>query len=655
MQSSLLSHTRRGQCLLCTTTIVVVCLSLSWGILGCKAFAQGDEKLQVQVRQELGRDVSPPLRDLIKQAPKVAAEKLELRPAEPVRKIPLPPDLKALEVEDTALQAQELKAVAPKMPSSMVHFDGLGSGVYGFTVNSIPPDTDGAVGTKQYFQVVNTSFAIFNKSTHAKTAGPSANNTIWSGFKDSNNKPSPCSKNNDGDAIVMFDALANRWVFSQFSVSTTPYLECVAVSASDDALGTYYRYAFSYSYFDDYPKMAVWPDGYYVTFNMFNGNTFMGAEVCAYDRTAMLAGKSATQQCYQQKNTVGGMLPSHFDGGTAPPSGSPNYVMTYGSNTLNLYKFHVDFAKPANSTFTGPTKITVAAFTPLCNGGNCVKQPTATKVALLDTLADRLMQPLNYRNFGDHESLVVTHSVAAKDGGGIRWYEVRNPNGTPNLYQQGTYAPDSSYRWMGSAAMDKVGNIGVGYNKSSTTVSPSIAITGRVPADSAGTLESETIAIAGSGSQTNAHDSYGFRWGDYSAMHVDPVDGCSFWYTGEYVASTGEYNWKTGIVTFGMPGCGTYCDAGQEYCSGKCVDIENDKNNCGACGKKCGTGLSCCSGKCCNLKTDNNNCGDCGNKCGLKKKCTGGSCQGEEPYCQPPNQVCYCGAQWHCAKTCTCQ
>jgi hypothetical protein len=346
--------------------------------------------------------------------------------------------------------------------------------------------------------------------------------------------------------------MAQRWIFSQFSVSTTPYLQCIAVSTTSDATGTYNRYSFQYSNFDDYPKMSVWSDAYYETFNIFaGGTTFVGADACAYNRAAMLAGTAATQVCFQQGTSVGGLLPADIDGTTAPPAGSPNYLMYFGTNTLNLYKFHVDFVNTANSTFTGPTVINVAAFSPLCAGGTCVPQPSTTQK--LDSLADRLMYRLAYRNFGTHESLVVNHSVVAGSGGGVRWYEIQNPSGTPVVAQQSTFAPDSNYRWMGSVAMDQAGDLALGYSLASSTVSPSIRFAGRVPTDPASTLEAEVSIVSGSGSQTGSLS----RWGDYSAMQVDPVDDCTFWFTEEYMKTTGSFNWNTRIANFKFPGCGT--------------------------------------------------------------------------------------------------
>ncbi len=510
--------------------VVVAGLLLSCCLFG---FAQS----RMTVRREVSRDVSPPLREMIKLMPPPS---LVMREAEPVRRIPLPPGL-STQGEDPIRQ----QTMVPFTPIVGTSFEGLGAGQYGFIVNSAPPDTNGAVGATQYVQWVNSSFAIFNKTTGTLIAGPTAGNALWAGFGGG------CQTNNDGDPVVVYDKLAQRWVFSQFSVSTAPFLQCVAVSTTSDATGTYNRYSFQYNNFDDYPKMGVWPDGYYETFNMFSGNTFVGADVCAYKRTAMLNGLPATQICFQQGASVGGLLPSDLDGTTPPPAGSPNYVLNFGTNNLNLYKFHVDFTTPANSTFTGPTVINVAAFTPLCNGGTCVVQPgTAQR---LDSLADRLMYRLAYRNLGSHESLVTNHSVAVTGGGGVRWYEIQNPSGTPVLAQQGTFAPDATYRWMGSIAMDQAGDMAAGYSVSSSLIRPSVRYTGRVPTDPAGTMEAEVTVVTGTGSQTGNLS----RWGDYSALTVDPVDDCTFWFTTEYMKTTGSFNWNTRIANFKFPGCGT--------------------------------------------------------------------------------------------------
>src|SRR5450631_2587033 len=491
------------------------------------------------VRRDVHHDVSAPLSEMIKHAPPPS---LERRPVEPMKLIPLPPGL-AQTGEDPVMQ---VSTIAPPTPPVTQSFEGLGNGQYGFSVTSAPPDTEGTVGATQYVQWVNTSFAVFNKTTGALIAGPTAGNTLWSGFGGG------CQTNNDGDPIVIYDKAAQRWIFSQFSVSTTPYLQCIAVSTTSDATGTFNRYSFQYGNFDDYPKLAVWSDGYYETFNMFaGGTTFVGADACSYNRTAMLAGAAATQVCFQQGTAVGGLLPSDIDGNTAPPAGSPNYMVYFGTNNLNLFKFHVDFNTPANSTFTGPTVIPVAAFSPLCGGGTCVPQSGTTQQ--LDSLADRLMYRLAYRNLGTHESLVVNHSVVAGSSGGVRWYEIQNPSGTPTVAQQSTFAPDSSYRWMGSVAMDQAGDMALGYSVASSSLNPTIRYTGRVPTDPSGTMEAEVNVVTGSGSQTTGLS----RWGDYSAMQVDPVDDCTFWYTQEYMKTNGTFNWNTRIANFKFPTCGS--------------------------------------------------------------------------------------------------
>jgi hypothetical protein len=312
--------------------------------------------------------------------------------------------------------------------------------------------------------------------------------------------------------------------------------------------------------FPDYPKLGVWPDGYYGTFNMFSGNSFVGAKACSFNRTAMLSGAAATEICFQLSSSFGGLLPSDLDGATVPPAGSPNFLLNFGTNLLNLWKFHVSFTTPANSTLIGPTSLSVAAFSEACGGGTCV--PQAGTRQQLDSLADRLMYRLAYRNFTTapaHESLVVNHSVRVSGGGkhsstevdGVRWYEIRSPNGTPAVFQQGTYSPDSNSRWMGSIAMDKVGDIAIGYSVSSSQISPAIRFAVRVPADPAGTLEPETSIFEGTGSQLRNLN----RWGDYSSMVIDPVDDCTFWYTNEYLKSSGTFNWSTRLGSFKLSAC----------------------------------------------------------------------------------------------------
>ncbi|HST88812.1 MAG TPA: hypothetical protein VLJ14_10570 [Ktedonobacterales bacterium] len=455
---------------------------------------------------------------------------------------------------DGALQT---KAGAPLAATQGLGFGGMGLGagdLAGFC-NCAPPDPNLAVGATQVVQIVNTGFAVFNKTTGALAAGfPKAINTLWSNFGGG------CQTNDDGDPIAQYDQINGRWIITQFSVSTTPFLQCVAVSTTSDATGTYNLYSFNYgnTQFNDYPKLGVWPDGYYITFNIFNnGQTFAGPKTCAWDAAAMRSGAaSATQVCFQLGTSVASILPADMDGTIAPAAGTPNFQISLGSNALNFFKFHVDFVNTANSTYTGPTSIPVAAFTQACSGGTCVTQPGTNNK--LDSLADRLMYRLAYRKLSNgQESLLVDHSVKVSGNNrsqvdGVRWYELRNPSaGTPTVFQQGTFSPDSTNRWMGSIAMDKLGNIGLGYSASSGSVAPSVRFTGRVPTDAAGTMEAEVVAKAGVGSQTGTLH----RWGDYSAIQVDPSDDCTFWYTNEYLKASGSFNWSTWITSFKMPGC----------------------------------------------------------------------------------------------------
>lgn len=500
-------------------------------------------------------DVSAPLRDLAKTTPAVQSGPTD---ADDLKVIPLPSGFKPSSEPDTVLQKNATGAPTDPVttgPTAGLNFEGLGTGFPNFPVHVAPPDTNGAVGLTQYVQWVNLSFVVFDKATGNVALGPVAGNTLWQGFGGG------CEADNDGDPIVTYDKLADRWVFSQFVVRNQPFLQCVAVSTTPDATGTYNRYAFQYSNFNDYPKMGVWPDAYYVTFNIFDANfNFSGADACAYDRNAMLNGQAATQVCFQQASTVGSLLPADLDGHIPPPAGSPNFMMDFGANSLNLYKFHVDFVTPANSTFTGPVNIPVAPFTPFCpQVRGCVPQPPGDGTRL-DSLGDRLMYRLAYRNFSDHESLVVNHSVVAdptNQNSGVRWYEIQNPNGAaPTVAQQSTFAPDGSYRWMGSVAMDVSGDLAVGYSVVNSTsvppVFPSVAFAARAASDPASTLQAETSLVAGAGSQT-----FGLtRWGDYSAMQVDPQDDCTFWYTTEYLQNSGSFNWNTRIASFKFPGCG---------------------------------------------------------------------------------------------------
>jgi hypothetical protein len=421
-----------------------------------------------------------------------------------------------------------------------------------------PPDTTGDVGPNHYVQWVNLRYAIYTLTRDASNqitgfnlvAGfPKNWNVVWQGFG------GPCEQYNDGDPIVQYDQLANRWVLTQFAVSAQPFTQCVAVSTGPDPTGTYHRYAYSYGRdFNDYPKMGVWPNGYYITYNMFrNGRSFVGNRVCALERDKMLTGATARQICAQTSSSYHSLLPADLEGLTLP-AGSPNPLLSITTSSLLSWKFSVNWAA-GTGTLTGPTTVAGVSFVRACSGGTCIPQPGTTQK--LDSLADRLMYRLSYRNFGTHESLLVNHAVATGGTSGIRWYELRNASGqtitgaTPVVHQQGTFAPDSTYRWMGSAAMDRSGGIAVGYNVSSSTIKPSIRYAYRGAADPLGTMGNETSALVGPGSQlTNLS-----RWGDYSTLSVDPVDNCTMVFTTEYLPGDGTFNWSTYIHSFKLSTC----------------------------------------------------------------------------------------------------
>ena len=531
--------TRRFTTAFCFSAALLPLFSFVFSAL---AFAQGgsgaSNESTVRVIREEKHDVSAPLAELDQMTPaqphRFSPRLLKILPTAPASNQP------EYAAPDLALQAVALPPVAAKLGLNIA---GLGQGQYGFLLEYSPPDTNGAVGATQYVQWVNAEFAVFDKATGALVAGPTEGNALWHGFGGG------CETNNDGDPIVQYDKIADRWVLTQFSISTLPYTQCVAVSTTSDATGTYNRYAFSFgdSDYSDYPKLGVWPDAYYMSFNVFlDGSNFIGANACALDRNAMIAGNNATIICFQQESSVASLLPSDMDGTITPAAGEPAFFMNFGKNVLQLWAFHVDFTTPANSTFTGPTVLPVANFAAKCFR-SCVAQPGTTQ--LLDALGDRPMYRLAYRQFPNGvESLVFNHSIST----GVRWYEVRSPNGTPTVFQQGTFSPDSNTRWMGSIAMDQSGDMALGYSVSSKSVYPSIYFTGRVAADTLGSMEGEQLIISGSGSQTGGQD----RWGDYSAMTVDPADDCTFWYTQEYIPSTGSFNWNTRIANFIFPNCG---------------------------------------------------------------------------------------------------
>ena len=432
-----------------------------------------------------------------------------------------------------------------------------GVGANGF----IPPDPNIAVGKNDpvtgvgyIVQLVNSQFAVFDKAGKLIT-GPVSLSSLWSSLPGGGG----CATNNAGDPVVQYDAAADRWLVTQLGSTSGPtYSECIAVSQDNNPSHAYNLYSYSFdNNLNDYPKFGVWPtatnSAYLASYNLFaNGQNAAGAKLCAYDRTAMLAGATSPVSICKQISDQG-FLPADLDGATPPPDGTPAYFLNFDSqSSLSLYQLSLDFTT-STGTLNGPTDIAVTPFTEACGGGTCIAQPNGQK---LDSLGDRLMYRLAYRVFSgtggafDHASMVVNHSVLAGSSVGVRWYELRqtSPGGPLSVFQQGTFAPDSNYRWMGSAAMDGAGNIAIGYSKSSSSVYPSIAITSRTPAMPFGTMSTETILQAGVGAQTTYP-----RWGDYTSLRIDPSDDTTFWYTNEYYTKNSRlfnYMWATAISSF---------------------------------------------------------------------------------------------------------
>jgi hypothetical protein len=446
----------------------------------------------------------------------------------------------------------------------------------------LPPDTNGEVGATQYVQMVNSDFAVFSKSGAVlRTATPI--NQLWA------NAGGECAAHNDGDPVVVYDQLANRWVLSQFvalPTDTEEYAECFAVSTTSDATGSYYLYEFHFGRtFHDYPKLGVWPDAYYMSSNEFPDGAVLssGAGAFAFERSKMLAGQPARVVYFDEaaNNPPGGQyvgqLPGDLDGSARPPSGSPNLFAeiddastvppTGGGDgfALRLWKFHVDWTNPGASTFgnAGQPNYTlqVAPYVrPQCvyGYGDCVPQRGGPQG--LDVLGDRLMFRMSYRQFPHYGSLLLNHTVKADTRTGIRWYEVRIPgSGDPLIYQQGTYAPNDGalnplWRWMGSVAQDKKGDIAAGFSASGPNDYPSVRYTGRAAGDPLGQMtQAEQVAYTGTGPQTEVEG----RWGDYSDLTVDPGDDCTFWYTQEYLGQDLLLigTWRTRVVSFRFPGC----------------------------------------------------------------------------------------------------
>ncbi|MGC2352433.1 MAG: hypothetical protein WA496_03460, partial [Candidatus Udaeobacter sp.] len=512
-------------------------------------------------------DVSPALRDMV-PLPVTQSMKNENEELGPIPLGPVGPV-----VADPVVQ-RVLGKIG--IPGPIVSFNGPPNLCGGCA----PPDPNGAVGPNHVVVMSNLDFQIFNK-TGGSLFGPAANNTLWSGFGGG------CQTRNDGDPVVLYDQLADRWLLTQFTAAA-PYLQCVALSQTNDPTGAYYRWSFAVgngNNFGDYPKAGMWPDAYYFSTREFaGGSTFVGVGAYAFNRAQALVGNpNPTVISFlappNPAYVVGdGLLPSDLDGMTPPPAGSPNYYAgsednngPYGApaDALTLWKFHADFVNPPNSSFTLTNTLPTMPFNSilaLCGGTRaCIPQPgTANKIDHLG-YRQRPLFRLAYRNFGTHESLVTNQSVSAGTGpngevSGIRWWELRSPNSSPVIFQEGTYAPgltDGIHRWMGSIAMNSLGDIALGFSASNGTnpaVFPSAFYTARHAGDPPGQMTlGEGSIINGTGSQTGG----GNRWGDYTSIDIDPADDTTFWVINEYIPTTSAAGWQLRVGAFNLGGGGS--------------------------------------------------------------------------------------------------
>ncbi|MGD0790417.1 MAG: hypothetical protein ABR920_01490 [Terriglobales bacterium] len=445
---------------------------------------------------------------------------------------------------DSVLQKEVMPFVSATKGAA---FDGIGAKGWA------PSDVNLAVGPNHIVQTVNVRLAVYSKSG-TLLSGPTNFTTLFGPLGGN-------CKAGASDPIVNYDRLADRWVLSYVGISSgfTTFSECVAVSKTKDPTGAYTLYAFSFgTSLNDYPKLSVWPtttnSAYLATYNIFKYALFFtGADLCGFDRTKMLAGNATAKQiCVKTPTSEGGYLPSDLDGPTPPTDGTPGLFLTWQNNNpgqLYLRKLKLNFAA-GTASLSAATTIPVANSNLACgDGGTCVPQKGTTQT--LDTLGDRLMYRMAYRKFSDHERVVVNHAVGSGGRVAVRWYEILDPSGAVTVHQQGTFAPDATYRWMASAAMDKSEDIAIGYSASSSTIHPAIRFTGRVPTDPLGTLETEGSILAGAGSQTLGLN----RWGDYTALQVDPSDDCTFWYTNQYQKINGTFDWSSHIGSFKFSNC----------------------------------------------------------------------------------------------------
>ena len=484
----------------------------------------------------------------------------------PLREELVPPRRPTVDapVADGALQRFAPRAPAPAATVT----DGISRVASGSL--AVPPDTSIDVGTNHVIEAVNTNWAIYGKS---EPRGQVASGS-FDGLIDGTG--TACDDHNQGDPIVVYDTIADRWILSDFAWiddATGPLYECFAVSkTANPVTGGWWFYAFetgqspsgvtpaTRNYFPDFPKLGVWPDGLYMTLNMFDGNgAWSNGRVMAFDRTKMEAGLASTAIAFDLPSSASSLLPANARVNTGlPADGTPNYIAqirTTGS--LRVWKFHVDWTTPENSWISNagsdsPTDVAVTAFS-----WGPSRAPTPAPGNSIDTVRDRLMMQNQYSSIDGAESLWLTHAVGtgAPSVAAVRWYQLAVTGDTiaSTPVQQATWAPgDGLYRFMSSIAVNRLGDVALGYSASNSATHAGIRYAGRLAGDPASTFTlGEQTMQAGTGSQQGAS-----RWGDYSAMTLDPVDGCTFWYANEYYVANGT-DWHTAIGSFGYPGCTT--------------------------------------------------------------------------------------------------
>ena len=419
-------------------------------------------------------------------------------------------------------------------PSPLVNVVGLDFNTWG---DGHPPDTNGVIGPNHFVETVNTSIGIFSKTTGALVSAFTYNSFF------ANSGTAECDSNNGGDPTTVYDVPSGKWVIADFAwinFNTGPYYECIAVSSGSDPVAstwTFYSVPAGDGRFPDYPKFGSGPDAVFFTTNNFQlPNTYTGAGVYALRRST-LGTPTLQVQHVTTSSSFFSLLPANLVDAN-PPAG-PEYVTSIWSGRLRVWRFSVNWTTPSATTFTSIANIAVSY-----SSQGSIPTPGES----VDSLSPRAMNKAQQRN----GSLWLTQTVRTQNHAAVRWYEVINLTGTPSIRQQSTFSPSNLHRWMPSLAVDKQGNMAIGYNVGSRTLNPAIRYAGRLSTDPLNTLgQSETSLIEGTGAPSSGNFN---RWGDYSEMSVDPVDGCTFWFTGEYYATTGA-NWQTRIGSFKFPGC----------------------------------------------------------------------------------------------------